>query len=523
MPKNILVFSDGTGQAGGVTLDERRTNIYKLYRATRVAPDSSINPSEQIAYYDAGLGSRPPSGGLIKSAIRIAHNFLSQATGFGLTTNIIDCYEMIIRLWRPGDRIFLFGFSRGAYTVRCLAGVLAKCGIPTRLKGGAPMKYDAGTAHRLAKIAVKKVYQHTASVPRDKATARENELMDQRDELARQFCERYASRQDDKSDYPYFIGVFDTVASIASKSALIILGLVLIAITAALATPLMSFYPVIAPWLDERITAFLPSAAGLIHFDPSDWWHWLFVVLFVVLCGFILIAFVWYVTQQVKFTPSANPRKPWRTLNISFRRMSFEDKTLNDNVRYARHAISTDENRASFPRVGWGDSHAARPYQDEQGIVTFRQYWFAGNHSDIGGSYPENESRLSDTSLAWMIESAAGIKDGIKIDKSVLQLYPSASGMQHDERKAGFPVLTKWLRLTWREQRRKIPDPKAPLHESVYERFKLPVVLQYNAMAPYRPEPLRTHERLADNYKDIPAPKEQKGLRAFIKSFFLSS
>ena len=69
--------------------------------------------------------------------------------------------------------------------------------------------------------------------------------------------------------------------------------------------------------------------------------------------------------------------------------MSFEDKTLNDNVRYARHAISIDENRAAFQRVGWGGSQSDRPYKDEQGIETFQQYWFAGNHSDIGGSYPE--------------------------------------------------------------------------------------------------------------------------------------
>jgi Uncharacterized alpha/beta hydrolase domain (DUF2235) len=39
MPKNILIFSDGTGQAGGISFDERRSNIYKLYRATRVGPD----------------------------------------------------------------------------------------------------------------------------------------------------------------------------------------------------------------------------------------------------------------------------------------------------------------------------------------------------------------------------------------------------------------------------------------------------------------------------------------------------
>ena len=64
---------------------------------------------------------------------------------------------------RPGDRIYLFGFSRGAYTARCVAGVLAHCGVPvTRLENGLPMKYDRAAAHRLARIAVKKVYQHTA-------------------------------------------------------------------------------------------------------------------------------------------------------------------------------------------------------------------------------------------------------------------------------------------------------------------------------------------------------------------------
>ena len=92
---------------------------------------------------------------------------------------------MLIQLWRPGDRIFLFGFSRGAYTVRCLAGVLAHCGIPTRLESGTPMKYDEATARRLAKIAVKKIYQHAASVPRGRAAPRENELMDQRLVLTR--------------------------------------------------------------------------------------------------------------------------------------------------------------------------------------------------------------------------------------------------------------------------------------------------------------------------------------------------
>jgi hypothetical protein len=93
------------------------------------------------------------------------------------------------------------------------------------------------------------------------------------------------------------------------------------------------------------------------------------------LASFGLVTIIWYVTQQVKFAPSANPKKPWRTLNISFRPMHFEDKTLDDNVKYARHAISIDENRAAFQRVGWGDPHGARPDKDALGIDTFQQYW----------------------------------------------------------------------------------------------------------------------------------------------------
>jgi uncharacterized protein (DUF2235 family) len=45
-------------------------------------------------------------------------------------------------MWQPGDRIFLFGFSRGAYTVRCLASVLSLCGIPTKMVNGTPLFRD---------------------------------------------------------------------------------------------------------------------------------------------------------------------------------------------------------------------------------------------------------------------------------------------------------------------------------------------------------------------------------------------
>ena len=159
--RNIVIFSDGTGQRGGVYFDEARTNIYKLYRAARCGPDSSIPPDRQLAFYDPGLGTRS-TGSVLTSLGRTIYNYVSQATGLGITHNIIDCYTAIIQLWHPGDRIFLFGFSRGAYTVRCLATALCLSGIPTQECKDKPLKRDDASARKLATRAVKSVYQHVA-------------------------------------------------------------------------------------------------------------------------------------------------------------------------------------------------------------------------------------------------------------------------------------------------------------------------------------------------------------------------
>jgi uncharacterized protein (DUF2235 family) len=90
LAKNVVIFSDGTGQAGGFRFDERRSNIYKLYRATRCGPDFCIDPSGQVAFYDPGLGSEADGGQLWAGFLRRVYNLISQATGFGITANIVD-------------------------------------------------------------------------------------------------------------------------------------------------------------------------------------------------------------------------------------------------------------------------------------------------------------------------------------------------------------------------------------------------------------------------------------------------
>lgn len=129
------------------------------------------------------------------SVCRRFHNTVAQATGFGITRNLIDCYAALIQLWRPGDRIFLVGFSRGAYTVRCLAGIVARCGIPTHADGKpeTSIKLDDAAARKLAAEAVKHVYQFTEPRKAETATPRQKFLLTTRERIARSFRRRYGS------------------------------------------------------------------------------------------------------------------------------------------------------------------------------------------------------------------------------------------------------------------------------------------------------------------------------------------
>ena len=446
MGKNILIFSDGTGQRGGVQFEERRSNIYKLYRATRCGPDSSIDPLEQVAFYDAGIGTVP--GGItdIGRVGRWIYNLVGQATGLGLTANIVDCYAAIIRVWEPGDRIFLFGFSRGAYTVRCVGGVLALCGVPTLGNGGTPLKRDPASAGRLAKKAVKKVYQHFR--PPKKAGP---DML--RSALGARFRAEHGSDADGYSNaFPYFIGVFDTVASLANYQLLVALGTVLLGVFAGVAT-------------------------GLSYFVDWSFNGW-FLLFTGIAAG---IAAVAYLATHVKVAFGLPGYRWWQTLRITRLWMKFYDQDLNPRVGYARHALAIDERRAAFDRVPWGRPKDRKETQP----IWFEQIWFAGNHSDIGGSYLEDESRLSDITLKWMVDAAQSVPDGIEIDPAVLKLYPSATGMQHDEAKRGLFSLAR--KIT-----RRIP-PEAILHETVYERGRLAAVLNYDVAEAYCPQALTAH------------------------------
>src|SRR5579862_9399075 len=109
MSKRIVFCADGTWDGSG-----NNTNVYKIFKALQTT-------AGQVPYYDDGVGS----DGLPLEKLA------GGAFGAGLFQKIKDGYTKIAQVYEANDEIFLFGFSRGAYTARCLAGMIAVCGLPT--------------------------------------------------------------------------------------------------------------------------------------------------------------------------------------------------------------------------------------------------------------------------------------------------------------------------------------------------------------------------------------------------------
>lgn len=112
MSKHIVICCDGTWQTA---TENSVSNIVKITRA--IAPQSAAG-TNQITYYDPGVGTNGEvdkiSGG---------------AFGDGLDNRVLEAYFFIINNYRPGDKLYLFGFSRGAYTVRSLVGLINNAGL----------------------------------------------------------------------------------------------------------------------------------------------------------------------------------------------------------------------------------------------------------------------------------------------------------------------------------------------------------------------------------------------------------
>jgi len=113
---NIVICADGTWNKPEEDIEKDfATNVLKMARA--IIPN--INGVNQHVFYDWGVGS-------------YYNKVIGGVTGSGIQKNIVDAYRYLVENYAEGDRIYLFGFSRGAYTVRAVCGLINNCGILRR-------------------------------------------------------------------------------------------------------------------------------------------------------------------------------------------------------------------------------------------------------------------------------------------------------------------------------------------------------------------------------------------------------
>jgi len=510
MAKNILVFSDGTGQDGGVRPDQVLSNIYKLYRVCRVGPASAIDPKDQIAFYDPGLGTDTTATGWTR-IVRGFQKLLSSVTGRGIAINIADCYEFIINHYEPGDRIYLFGFSRGAYTVRSVANLLMLCGVPTNVSGQPPPKFRKATRN-IAEDAVYTVLEHGAGHPRELYEA-------ERLELARRFCVKYGSLYPEPTDEhrsnaaPYFIGVFDTVAALGVKG--------------TLRLAYQAFLYSISAVIGAAISLVIAVPATLLS---GSWMTFFWLTFAGAVVGGAVMRFLQrrgirkVITNYPSPGQSSSHCAEWKGEHF--------DRLLSRHVTYARAANAIDEHREDFARLPWGQGKDINVPDEIDGRDRLKQVWFAGNHSDIGGSYPDTESRLSDITLCWMIEEVLSLPASFKIgpvfvngkkvpatgdEGESLRLYPDAEGLQHCEVVGMRDVVEgktpRWLHWATKslgyKVKPRVVHANASLHRTVYERLGVATVPQCSSsVGAYRPEELRQHVKCQSYYSSAPAETE---------------
>ena len=188
MAKNIVLLSDGTGNSAAKL---QKTNVWRLYSALDLS-----DPTRQVAFYDNGVGT---------SSFRPLA-ILGGAFGFGLKRNVLALYRFACRNYQPGDRLFGFGFSRGAFTIRVVAGLIARVGLVPYHDDEAQLARDAVAAYRIYRSR----FNVTAGLVKP--------LRRLRDGLARLWRVLRRVPQFDRAkqvevDAIHFVGVWDTVAA----------------------------------------------------------------------------------------------------------------------------------------------------------------------------------------------------------------------------------------------------------------------------------------------------------------------
>lgn len=387
-PKRLIVCCDGTWNTPAQT-DRGRlapTNVVRLARALdddfdRPGPlQAPADGYRQKVFYDQGVGTGNFAAPVVRnfpfaplrasirnvylwaqnkdlqegfrilpllprwlmhSCVRV-DSWVGGATGTGLVENVYNAYQFLADNYNEGDEIYLFGFSRGAYTVRSLAGMIYKCGLlkrepclrlhPINVRDQKPHREltcqesclplcancqlnrsrieDIHTAFQAHKDEKRVARKQAAQQPAQGPTAGPDAAVTAAKQTLDDIKEKYTAQVKIK-----MVGVWDTVGAMG-----------------------------------------IPDLFSLL--------------------------------------PGTAARR---------NRYSFLDTSINEDVQYAYHALALDERRILFKPAIWTARPPGRSV-DANGEPTLRQVWFAGVHSNVGGGY--DDAGLADISLGWMMRWA---------------------------------------------------------------------------------------------------------------------
>ncbi|PYU09162.1 MAG: hypothetical protein DMG29_20310 [Acidobacteria bacterium] len=329
-----------------------------------------VSNASQIPYYHPGVGTMGTRNALT-SIGKWWTRKIGLAFGYGISDNIADAYQFLMRAFEPGDQVYVFGFSRGAYTARALCGMLHVVGLLTEGNEGL-------IPYAIRMIKRKRNDFEVAAVAADRMIKRKKIDF----AVAADFKKTFS-----RDCKPHFVGVWDTVSSVG--------------------------------WVYNAV-----------HFP-------------------------------------------------------FTRATKNPDFHIVRHAVSIDERRAFFRENSIG-----APHDPQQDIL---EVWFAGVHSDVGGSYPESESQLSEIALRWMLDEAelAGLKVDPYRKADILGGKPPnvapdpSTKNQHESLHGLWWIAELWPKVvhvqtpqgTWKKSiganfaRRRRISPDSLVHESVEQRL----------------------------------------------------
>jgi uncharacterized protein (DUF2235 family) len=190
MSRNLVICCDGTNNQFG----SENTNVVRLVQVL------DRDPVRQHVYYDPGVGTLPEPGAWTKVQKKLSELF-GLAFGAGIIWKVGEAYSFLMDYWEPGDDVFLIGFSRGAYAVRVLAGLLHSLGLMPH-----------GNYNLVPYVL--RLYDAVRKEGTHREDGKESDYWKLCDDFRWTFSRRVTENDDSRHFRVHFLGVWDTVSSV---------------------------------------------------------------------------------------------------------------------------------------------------------------------------------------------------------------------------------------------------------------------------------------------------------------------